>query len=121
MLMRPGGRALIGSVPLAELRLQPGRNKVAALASWLLTSTPELPHNRFWKLRSLSYRLFRRLTDRRRRTFVTASPPVATIATDRQMIDGWLRRLGLNATWKPMRIGIPLHAVRADIVVEKPA
>ena len=136
--LAPGGRAVVGNVPLADLhpsQMDHGGNRVMSitrsatwLTRWVMANAAGLPHTRLWRLRSLAYRIasgqlyraWRRLRDgRARQRFVPASLAGTNLMPTAAMIEEWLRPLNVHWEWRRPKIGTPAHAYRADLIIER--
>ncbi|TMC50512.1 MAG: class I SAM-dependent methyltransferase [Chloroflexi bacterium] len=125
--LAPGGRALVGSIPIEELRMTaPWRGaggRGVGVARWVLRSHAGLPHTRAWKVRSLA----RRASDRLRPLAagvadVPPHTPGQFVPLRRDMVEDWVRSTHPEMRWRwaVERIGAPMHASRADLIVEAP-
>jgi SAM-dependent methyltransferase len=132
-LLAPGGRALIGNVPLEDLdvdwapdvpasRTVPGR--VVSWVRWAMAPPARSPVQltRRWKMRrGLELALSSGRPDTAR--FTPAQlPPSYTVALTVSGIERSLADLGvtLRHRWSPPGPGVPLAAGRADLIIERP-
>jgi SAM-dependent methyltransferase len=100
-LLKPGGVALFGNLPLPSA---------------------ELPHSGVQRIAGIAWSAARRLGRPRSRPPVGGLPPGYTLPLTRPLIDGWLRAVpGTRWQWLTPRLGTPLQRTRADLVVEKAA
>lgn len=100
-LLRPGGVALFGNLPLP-----PG----------------DLPHTQMQRLAGVAWSGARRLSRPRSRPPVNVLPAGHCLPLTRPLIEGWLREVpGVASTWLAPRLGTPMRRTRADLVVTKEA
>lgn len=130
-LLDTGGRALIGSLPLTDLRDDwppPGERhrgslaRVTAAARWTTSAgAASVPLTRRWKAR---YLFESALNQRARRAdFVSPRLPADyTLSLTTAAVERWLAMLPneLVHHWELPSPGAPLAAARADLIVERP-
>ena len=127
-LLNPGGRALIGNVPLDDLQgawtppdpaptgLGP---RLVALTRWVMRpGGGAVPLSRSWKARSIME------TMRKSRSSVepfapARLPPGYTLALSTPAIESWLRTLegDVRYQWQLPAPGVPLAPGRADLIL----
>ena len=119
--LAPGGRALVGQVPLADLRpshMDHGGNRVMSLTRWAMADPAGLPHEAL----AISVSRLPRLAPPPRWTCqaaVRASTHMDGLMPTVAMIEEWLRPLNVHWEWRRPRIGTPMHAIRADLIIER--
>jgi 2-polyprenyl-3-methyl-5-hydroxy-6-metoxy-1,4-benzoquinol methylase len=128
--LRPGGRALVGNVPLAELagELSEARHgraptRIVAFARWVATPS-RMGHTRRWKLRALLYLLGDKPARSRRavdRPGTPSLPPGVCVEITRAHLTEWLGDLPVpcSVDWVAPAPGIPLALDRVDLVVTR--
>jgi len=121
--LRPGGRALIGSLPLKELRweLEPQARSVAARARLLMRGEREpVPTPPLWRLGCAlvvtAKRLFSRWNGGAARP--PSLPAGYAIPLSRPMIEGWLPDK-VRYHWRRSAVGAPLSFGRADLLITR--
>jgi SAM-dependent methyltransferase len=129
-LMAPGGTALVGNIPLADLGIdwtaseRPPRGpieRLIAAGSWIATpGTAPVPLTPGWKAR----RTVETIIKARSRRPVDAFPPVRlptnyTLTLTTVAIERWLAALDGDLThrWRLPAPGVPLVHGRADLIV----
>jgi SAM-dependent methyltransferase len=125
--LRPGGLALVGDVPLEDLRrdwptITDDRHPTQARADsarWLMRAgTAPIPLTRRWKARYLFEHAVRARS--RERSFTLPElPPNYTVTMTSRIIERWLSQHHEQLThrWKLPAPGAPLVAARADLVL----
>jgi SAM-dependent methyltransferase len=130
-LLDRGGRALIGSLPLADLRddwpspgegQKRGLERVTAAARWTTSAgAASVPLTRRWKTRYMFESVLNKRA--RRADFVAPSLPANyTLPLTTAAIERWLAMLPneLVHHWELPAAGAPLAAARADLIVVRP-
>jgi len=128
-VLRPGGVALVGSLPLEELQdATTGSGGGAARKLWTATGLlvgdrGPLRRTARWRLASLGYRMYakgRRRARRgdARRVLTTGG---ASVRLTYQMLESLLDAIDGSMAWEwlPPAIGTPLFADRADLLVRR--
>jgi SAM-dependent methyltransferase len=131
--LNPGGRALIGNIPLEDVKATfprpaatkvPHAKRLLDVAMW--TVRPErsaVRQTRVWKMRwVLESSVRSRLGSRSGGTFDPVElPPNYTLPLSAQMIDQWLAAMPneLDHHWEVPSPGVPLAAGRADLVMTR--
>jgi SAM-dependent methyltransferase len=131
-LLAPGGMALIGSLPLADLHvdwtppdpLPRGlRERVLAAGRWILTpGTAPVPLTRRWKARRAVEQIIKMRVQSPIGDFTPLLlPEHYTIALSTATVERWLSRLQGDFTyrWRLPAPGVPLAAGRADLILHK--
>lgn len=121
--LRPGGRALIGSLPLQELRweLQPQARPVVVRARLLLKGEREpLPTPPLWRLGCALAVTAKRIPSHWGRGAVPppSLPAGYAITLSRSMIEGWLPDT-VRYRWRRGAAGAPLSFGRADLLITR--
>jgi SAM-dependent methyltransferase len=132
-LLAPGGRALIGNIPLEDLGV--GWTPAAPASRSLLSSTVSsvrwvaeppspspMPLTRRWKMRRILELAMSRGGPRSVGFTPPRLPAGYTAALTIEGIERWLADLGgpLRHHWSPPGPGVPLAAGRADLIIERP-
>jgi predicted O-methyltransferase YrrM len=134
-LVAPGGRVLIGNVPLEELEADAamlaqaggsGRlGRWRAYARWI-GHHAGFGRTRAWKLRALLFFFIRGLLDRRRAPAPPAGeslglPVGYTVRMTRDGVEDWIRRapFPVSYSWVAPAVGSPLFLGRADLVIRR--
>ncbi|MDQ2959653.1 MAG: class I SAM-dependent methyltransferase [Candidatus Dormibacteraeota bacterium] len=98
-LLKPGGVALFGNLPMPSA---------------------DLPHTVVQRVAGMAWSAARRLGRPRSRTQVGGLPPGYCLPLTRLMIDGWVGSVrGTRSRWLTPRLGTPMQRTRADLLVEK--
>lgn len=121
--LRPGGRALIGSLPLQELgwEVRPGNRSIAARVRLLLGGEREpIPTPPLWRLGCALVVIAKRSFSRWRRG---AAPPPSLpadygFALTRPMMESWLPT-GVHHRWQRSVVGAPSGFGRADLLITR--
>lgn len=129
-LLAPGGRALIGNIPLEDLKVDwaapdPTPHgliaRLAAVARWVMTpGAARVPLTRRWKARRALEAMLKRRSQAER--FVPARLPASyTLTLTTAALERWLTTLEVNFTyhWELPAPGVPLAAGRADLIIER--
>ncbi|MFI5036897.1 MAG: SAM-dependent methyltransferase [Solirubrobacterales bacterium] len=129
-LLAPGGRALVGNVPLDDLQVdwtapEPAPQgliaRVIAAARWVTRpGTAPVPLTRRWKVRRIVETMSRSRAPAER--FAPARlPPNYTLPLTTAAVERWLTSLEGNLThhWELPAPGAPLAAGRADLIIER--
>ena len=121
--LRPGGRALIGSLPLEELQweLRPQARSIPARARLLLVGEREpLPTPQLWRLGSALFLTAKRASSRWSNG--AAAPPSLpggqVVALSRPMIEGWLPAT-VSYSWRRGALGAPQPYGRTDLLITR--
>jgi SAM-dependent methyltransferase len=127
-LLAPGGRALIGNVPLDDLQVDwtpsdaPPEGLIArlvALARWVIRpGTGTVPLTRRWKVRNVVETTLKRRSAGER--FAPARlPPSYTLSLSTAAVEHWLATLDTDFVyrWELPAPGVPLAAGRADLII----
>jgi SAM-dependent methyltransferase len=126
-LLATGGRALIGNLPLEDLRADwpPSRSqawgpvaRLRAAARWTAnTGNAAVPLTRRWKVQYLAQSAIRGHS--RDPAFVSPQlPPNYTLPLTTVALERWLRAFGdLSHRWALPAPGVPLAAGRADLIL----
>lgn len=111
--LEPGGRALFGNLPLADLATQPRRGTPNALG--FVESRQARVANRVVG----GSRLLLRPLDRGARTPPRSVPPGSVAQLSRALIEGWLEQAPVPVRWQWLAPGAatPLSHGRADLLV----
>ncbi len=130
-LLAPGGRALVGNIPLDDLEIDWAPREPAPqglimrairAAQWLMTpGTAPVALTRRWKLRRLLETLLKNRS--RKEDFVPAQlPPRYTISLSTAAVERWLatQREDLVHHWELPAPGVPLVHRRADLIIVRP-
>lgn len=97
--LAPGGRALIGNIPLPA---------------------EELPHSAGQRLRGLAWSAGRRLLRNRGRAAPPGLPPGSCLPLTRSLIEEWLGDVaGVTWRWAAPATGVPLQRTRADLLLQR--
>lgn len=134
-LLAPGGRALVGNVPLEDLGVdwtpaelpphepppQGVRARSLAAARWIAApGSAAVPLTRRWKARHMVQAALKARSRSRADRFVPARLPVGyTLALTTAAVERWLAALGGELThhWELPAPGVPLVRSRADLIV----
>ncbi len=127
-LLAPGGRALIGNVPLEDLRVdwtasgpmpQGVLARASATARWMLSpGVARVPLTRRWKLRRVLETILRHSSPPER--FAPARlPPDYVVPLSTMAVERWLATLAGDFVhhWELPAPGVPLAPARADLVL----
>jgi SAM-dependent methyltransferase len=132
-LLAPSGRALIGNLPLEDLRGDwqadghipkglPGR--LLAAGRWVATpGSGPVPLTRGWKTRHALAAAIKRRGRSPAEPFAAARlPPGYTLTLTTADIERWLVMLGepLIHTWELPAPSVPLAPARADLILQRP-
>jgi SAM-dependent methyltransferase len=124
--LRPGGRALVGNIPLTELSGDGprivgagGADRIRGLARWVAAQDDVARRPAGWKLRSIVLQTVRARLAGGEPGFETAALPTGyTVELTRARVDGWLREVdGVTHRWLLPAPGTPMHLSRADLVL----
>jgi SAM-dependent methyltransferase len=121
-LLSAGGELVIGNIPVAEHLLPTGAGRVARGLHWVLSSHPDLPGARLWKVRSVLWQVTKRgRSTNSARTDTAELPAGNCVVLSRAMIERCLERTGVRTTWRWAlpAVGIPLHRTRLDLIVKR--
>jgi SAM-dependent methyltransferase len=132
-LLAPGGRALIGNLPLEDLDVdsQPAAvasrgilARVLASARWVAAAPGHAPVvlTRRWKLRRILELVLSSATADGARFTAPRLPPSYTVGLTIGGIDRWLAELDVPVrhSWMAPGPGVPLAVGRADLLIERP-
>jgi SAM-dependent methyltransferase len=131
-LLAPGGRALIGNVPLEDLRCDwRGSERAArglparllATGRWLATpGSAPVPLTRGWKARHTLEATIKRSGGAPLDSFAAARLPAGyTLTLSTADVERWLATLDERLThrWELPAPGVPLAAARADLILQR--
>jgi SAM-dependent methyltransferase len=128
-LLAPGGRALIGNVPLEDLSVdwvaseQAPRGPLERLLSaggWTAAPRIAVPLTAGWKARRTLEAIIKAGKRRQVKVFTSAGLPANyTLALSTATVERWLRGLDgdLTYSWMLPDPGVPLASARADLVI----
>jgi SAM-dependent methyltransferase len=121
--LRPGGRALIGNVPLADLQWElraPTRSAPQRLWSMIVGERGPLPTQPIWRLSSALFVTAKRMLSRWSEGAAQAPSmaPGQVIALTRPMIESWLPDT-VRHRWQRGAVGAPLPYGRADLLITR--
>jgi SAM-dependent methyltransferase len=127
-LLRPGGLALIGNLPLAELaddvaRLRGGSpvRRVARGLGWIMRDRSPIPRPTRWKAHAVVSSMSRAARTRAQRAAGPAVPGDHLHTLRHDEIERWLREVATPCTheWQLPVIGTPMYLDRADLLVQR--
>ncbi len=129
-LLAPGGRALVGNVPLEDLRVdwtpseqppQGMRARLLAAGRWIATpGVAPVPLTRRWKTRSALERIVKLRSQSQVERFVPVLLPASyTLNLSTTVVERWLSALHGEFThhWELPSPGVPLAPARADLIL----
>lgn len=128
-LLAPGGRALVGNIPLEDLAIgwtveEYGRRgplaRLIVAGGWAATPGPVVPLTFRWKARRTLETIVKAGSRRSVVAFAPARLPASyTLSLTTEAVERWLDLLGGDVThrWELSAPGVPLAPGRADLVI----
>jgi hypothetical protein len=127
-LLAPGGRAVIGNVPLEDLQIdwtaqKPGPvgllARLISVVRWVTSpGAATVPLTRSWKVRRIAQTMFKSRSPTER--FAPAQlPPNYTLPLTTAAVERWLATVEGDLThyWELPAPGVPLAPGRADLII----